>query len=323
MLVGACVTPTDPVLANSIINGRFGAEHVPHHLRVLLSAESGANDGAALPFLMFPMLILLGNGFFQTIKLWTLHVILFQILLSIVIGVIVGLAARKSLQNAEYFGLIDKESFLVFSIALAMTIMSLVTLFGSNDLLANFVAGVVFAWDDWFLEATKEAKIQEVVDFVFNLSFFVFLGTAIPWDLFKTLSIGRLMAAAILILLLRRLPIMMLLGKWIPELKSQKEAFFAGWFGPMGVGAIFYSCQVTIDWRNANILPIVWFIVLASIVAHGVTVPLFHLTMTRNITFSLPSSPILDPLYYNPFQHAPAPPSVGDDLQEMAREIHG
>jgi NhaP-type Na+/H+ or K+/H+ antiporter len=179
MMLGACIAPTDPVLVNSIIRGRFADTHVPSHLRTLITAESGANDGAALPLLMLPLLILLGRthdpgmaGFLRSIFTWFTHVWLFQIALSIVIGVITGFGARKSLQYAEYHGLIDKESFLVFSLALAMALSGIVTLLGSNDLLAIFIAGVVFAWDDWFLEATKEAKLQEVIDSVFNLSYF-------------------------------------------------------------------------------------------------------------------------------------------------------
>lgn len=39
MVMGACVTPTDPVLANSILKGKFADEHIPLHVRLLLSGE--------------------------------------------------------------------------------------------------------------------------------------------------------------------------------------------------------------------------------------------------------------------------------------------
>lgn len=278
-LLGACITPTDPVLVNSIVRGRYADMHVPGHLRTLISAESGANDGAALPLLMLPLLILVMSGPrpISLLSLWFTHVWLYQIFLSVLIGVAVGFGARKALQYAEYHGLIDRESFLVFSLALALALTGIVTLTGSNDLLATFVAGVVFAWDDWFLEATREARIQEVVDSVFNLSFFVYFGTAVPWEALASLSWERLLVGACLILALRRMPATYALRRWIPELRSRREALFVGWFGPIGVGAIFYSSLVTIDWSNAAILPIVWFLVMASVVAHGVTVPLIQL----------------------------------------------
>lgn len=43
--------------------------------------------------------------------------------------------------------LIDKESFLVFSIALALGVTGVVSILASDDLLACFVAGNVFAWE--------------------------------------------------------------------------------------------------------------------------------------------------------------------------------
>lgn len=51
LVMAACVTPTDPILAQSVVGGKFADKHVPAHIRHLLSAESGSNDGAAFPFL--------------------------------------------------------------------------------------------------------------------------------------------------------------------------------------------------------------------------------------------------------------------------------
>src|SRR3569833_1710013 len=51
LVIAACVTATDPVLASSVVGkGKF-AKKVPKHLRDLLSAESGCNDGMAFPFI--------------------------------------------------------------------------------------------------------------------------------------------------------------------------------------------------------------------------------------------------------------------------------
>ena len=51
LMCAACVTATDPVLASSVVGkGKF-AKRVPKHLRDVLSAESGCNDGMAFPFI--------------------------------------------------------------------------------------------------------------------------------------------------------------------------------------------------------------------------------------------------------------------------------
>jgi NhaP-type Na+/H+ or K+/H+ antiporter len=33
LAVAACLTPTDPILAAAVINGRYAEKHVPEHLR--------------------------------------------------------------------------------------------------------------------------------------------------------------------------------------------------------------------------------------------------------------------------------------------------
>ena len=41
LLAGAIVTPTDPVLARSIVSGRLAEECVPERTRNIITAESG------------------------------------------------------------------------------------------------------------------------------------------------------------------------------------------------------------------------------------------------------------------------------------------
>jgi NhaP-type Na+/H+ or K+/H+ antiporter len=57
-LTGACITPTDPVLSSVLVHGRFAEHYVPENVRHLLSAESAANDGLALPLVALPLLLL-------------------------------------------------------------------------------------------------------------------------------------------------------------------------------------------------------------------------------------------------------------------------
>jgi len=45
LAIGACVTPTDPVLSNSIVKGKFADKNIPKPLQKIIIGESGANDG--------------------------------------------------------------------------------------------------------------------------------------------------------------------------------------------------------------------------------------------------------------------------------------
>ncbi|CEG76702.1 hypothetical protein RMATCC62417_11562 [Rhizopus microsporus] len=296
LMIAACFTPTDPVLANSIVQGKFAEKHVPTHVRHIISCESGANDGLGYPFL-FLAVYLMQMDIGPAIGKWAYWIMAFNILLSVVIGFVVGYVARKLLKYCEQKKLIDNESFLVYSVALSFFLMGVVGLIGSDDLLACFIAGNSFTWDDWFRVETENAHLMEANNLL-NLSIFAYIGATMPWSSFNDYSIQitvwRLVVLAILVLLLRRLPIIMALYKAIPTIHTWREAVFTGWFGPIGVGAVFYAMvaleSVPEDGPNAHarqmIRPVVYFMVLASVVAHGVTIPLFYIGTfaTRTLT---------------------------------------
>ncbi len=58
LLVGAILTPTDPVVASSLVTGRLAEANLPRWLRRSLQLEAGANDGLALIFVLVPALML-------------------------------------------------------------------------------------------------------------------------------------------------------------------------------------------------------------------------------------------------------------------------
>lgn len=308
LVISACICPTDPILANSVVKGRFAEKHVPAHIRNALSAESGANDGMGFPFLFLAIFLIAEDNVGTAIGKWIYITCLFQIALSCVIGIVVGYVARKVLQWSERNHLIDKPSFLAFAIALALFVMSMTGFSGSDDLLACFAAGNAFSWDDWFRHETEEAHFQEVIDMMLNLAIFVYIGAIIPWSDFGNAELGltpwRLVVIAILVLFFRRLPIVLLLKPVMPAMKTYREAIFSGWFGPMGVGAVFLSIIAKEELNTAYegkeapvsiriICPVVLFIVFCSVIVHGTTIPLFKLgkrIRTRTLSISSISS---------------------------------
>lgn len=128
-----------------------------------------------------------------------------------------------------------------------------------------------------------------------------------PWREFGNSALGlspwRLVVIAILILFCRRMPIVIALKPIMPAMKTYREATFSGWFGPMGVGAVFLSTiakeqmeKVYEDEAEFPIIvdligPVVLFVVLASTLVHGSTIPLFQLgRRIRTRTLSIASS---------------------------------
>ena len=130
MIIGACVTPTDPVLSNSIVKGKFADKNVPKALQKIIIAESGANDGLGYPFVFLGLFLLKftsqgvesEGGVKTAIGLWFGEILGYQILLGVAYGAVVGWVAKELLHSAENRKFVDRESFLVFAITLAVSI---------------------------------------------------------------------------------------------------------------------------------------------------------------------------------------------------------
>ena len=164
-----------------------------------------------------------------------------QIVLGTVWGAMLGFGFRHLMKFCERKDLIDRQSYVAQYVSLALLTIGTTTMLGSDDLLAAFSCGTAFAWDGFFNKQTEQAVFSSVIDLLFNVAAFVFVGAWTPFTQFDnpelSLSVWRLVVIAILVLVLRRLPAMIALYKWIPDVKSLREAVFSGHFGPMGIGA--------------------------------------------------------------------------------------
>lgn len=151
LAVGACVTPTDPVLSNSIVKGKFADKNIPKELQKIIVAESGANDGLGYPFLFLPLYLMQyrgqEGGVAKAMGMWFGETWGYTIVLSIVYGATVGWIAKELLHWAEERRYVDRESFLVFAITLALFILGTAGMLGSDDVLACFIAGNTFTWE--------------------------------------------------------------------------------------------------------------------------------------------------------------------------------
>lgn len=163
--------------------------------------------------------------------------------MGIIIGGLLGFAFRHLMKFCQRHDLIDRHSYVAQYVSLAMLTIGVCSLLGSDDLLAAFSCGTAFAWDGFFNRQTEESVFSSVIDLLFNVAAFVFVGAWMPFDKFQdaelTLSVWRLIVIAILVLLLRRLPVMIALYKFIPDVKTFRESLFTGHFGPIGIGELF------------------------------------------------------------------------------------
>jgi Na(+)/H(+) antiporter len=317
LCIAACVTATDPVLASSVVGkGKF-AKRVPKHLRDLLSCESGCNDGMAFPFVYLAIYLIRYRPDANKVAFhWFCYTILYECIFGAVYGVIVGYLARRAIRWAHEKDLIDRESFLVFYFVLALFCAGSGALLGMDDLLVGFACGVGFSNDGWFLEKTEESHVSNVIDLLINLAFFVYFGSIIPWEQFNQpeligLTPWRLVVLGLLVLFFRRIPIMLMLKPIIPDIKTWREASFAGHFGPIGVGGLFVAILARAEletesttplavlpeegFEHLNIIEMIWpitcFLVIVSIIVHGSSIAVFTLgkrinTLTLTLSYT-------------------------------------
>ncbi|KAE9963114.1 hypothetical protein BLS_009622 [Venturia inaequalis] len=264
-VIAACLTPTDPVLAASVLSNSQFSTRVPARIRHLLSAESGCNDGISFPFLYFGLSILTRATLGATFKKWVLITILWQCILGTILGSITGYGFNHLLRYCHSKNYVLRASYLVFYLLLAIFSIGVASTLGVDDFLFTFSAGATFSSDGWFSRKTSSSNLANVIDLLLNSTMFVYFGTIIPWSQFTlswpdapvTITPWRLFAALVLILLFRRIPAVLLLKKTIPAMKTYREALFCGHFGPMGVGALFLALEsrAQLETDRSEVLP--------------------------------------------------------------------
>ncbi|KEP54571.1 transporter, monovalent cation:proton antiporter-2 (CPA2) family protein [Rhizoctonia solani 123E] len=312
LLISACITPTDPILANSITKGKYAEQSVHPRVRDIIVAESGANDGLGYPFIFLPLFAIMARSSEEfdapnrhlsgIIARWIYQTWLYEVALSVVLGLLIGWVARKSLRWCEEHHMLDEDNFIAYGIGLSFFCLGFLGVIGSDDLLCCFIAGNSFSWDDRQRIAAEDAGFQDIIDMLLNAAIFMYIGAIMPWYAFNDPVTGivpwRIVTLAVCVLLFRRLPWVVAIYKSIPVISSLKEAIFIGWFGPIGVSAIFYV-QIALEYLpkdsrdqvKKTVEPVVYFMVFSSILVHGITVPaskvlMRGVTLTRTLTQS-------------------------------------
>ena len=258
----------------------------------------------------------LGGDAGKAIETWVVEGWLYFILLGAVIGAVMGIASMSAITftlrrfvrpispssshiyaNTRIRKWIDTESLLLYPTALGLLAIGVCGLTGTDDLLACFCAGAAMNWNGTFLRETlaRHDEVNSSIDVLLNFGGFMYIGAIMPWSEFNSdvtgITPGRLIALGLLVLLLRRIPAMLVIYKAMPNtVKTWREALFMGYFGPIGIGAVFYvehafhlypKLDAVETHEEEDLLhamrPVVYFLVLFSILVHGLSIPALEL----------------------------------------------
>jgi NhaP-type Na+/H+ or K+/H+ antiporter len=260
-LLAAVLTPTDPVVTSAVVT----AQRVPALVRHTLNLESGLNDGLALPFVLFFLALASPSGGDAGTEAANLAG---EALVGAAIGVALGVAAGRLHRHLPGGGLTVRYEG-IYAIGFALVAFGFTDATYGNGLIAAFVCGIAMG-------AAEREVPDAFVDFAENasaifqvLTFFVF-GALIVTTHYDG-SVVALVAFAAFALLLAR-PVAVLLSLLRTRLPRPLQLFIA-WFGPKGVASMLFALIVlkSDDGQGEQIFDVAAIVILASIIAHGLT----------------------------------------------------
>jgi sodium/hydrogen antiporter len=259
-LLAAVLSPTDPVVTSVVVT----AQRVPALIRHTLNLESGLNDGLALPFVLFFLVLATpgGDAGQEAVEL------LGEAAFGAVIGGALGLLGGR-LHNRLPGGGVTARYQGIYAIGFGLAAFGLADVTFGNGLIAAFVAGLVLAAaehevpDSFVLFSENVSSIFQVV------TFFVFgaVIVAIGYDESVLPLLGFI---AFALLVARPVAVLgSLAGTTLP--RSQKA--FIAWFGPKGVASMLFALLVLDEpvAEGSLVFDVAAFVILSSILAHGLT----------------------------------------------------
>ncbi len=255
-LVGAVLSPTDPVFAAAIV----GRSDVPRRLRHLLNVESGVNDGLALPV----VIVLLAAAGAREVEPVTLAE---ELALGVVLGVAIAWVAIH-LERLHFFQAADRYQPL-YAFAIGLLVLGAGKLLHANLFLAAFAAGATVATVG--PEVRREFHgFGETVTELLKLAALLVFGALMSPQFFGEISLGGYVFALLALVVVRPAAIgLALLGSHI----GRREWIAAAWFGPKGFASVVYGLLILTAAvpGGQEMFHLVALVVVASILAHSST----------------------------------------------------
>jgi NhaP-type Na+/H+ or K+/H+ antiporter len=263
-LLGALLSPTDPVLSSGVVTD----PRVPRIIRHSLNLESGLNDGLALPaVLAFAAALEVGNRHF----VWW-HFVLQDVGLGFAFGLACGLIGSLLMPSADERSerRIPAHQKALYGLGVAFATYGVTVLPPhGNGFIAVFVAAIVVGVRRPDLRHYFAERAEEVVEIV-KLGIFTVFGSLLTvHGLFGDGWAAVAVVAATFLLARPTAVWVALAGTGV----DRAEKAFMAWFGPKGVATMTFSLLILGRdvHAGARIFNIAALAVFTSIIVHGLT----------------------------------------------------
>jgi sodium/hydrogen antiporter len=262
-LVGALLSPTDPVLSSAVVTN----PRVPRLVRHSLNLESGLNDGLALPaVLAFSAAASADRDF-----VWYEFVIQ-DVGLGFVTGIVVAFLASRLMPRTTALGQeVSAHQKAMYALGVAFASYGAATLPPEgNGFIAVFVAAIAFGIWRPDIRRCFETRSEDVIEVV-KLGVFLVFGAIFTFETLFEDGWATVAIAAFTLLVARPVAVFVALAG-SGQVDTAEKAFMA-WFGPKGVATMTFALFVlgSAVPGGERIAAIAALTVFISIIAHGLT----------------------------------------------------
>ncbi|MFJ6419839.1 cation:proton antiporter domain-containing protein [Streptomyces hydrogenans] len=278
-LVGVILAPTDAALGKTAISDR----RVPPLVRQGLNVESGLNDGMVLPFFVVLLAALPGTSYAAEGVAGTFWR---SLLLSTVLGLLIGGVAGRLLQAARARGWITREWRHVYVLAVAAASYEVAVVVDGSGFIAAWVAGFAFghalrnipagppettaAAGDEHRDTTPELA-EDLGGLLASISLLLF-GALLLGPALEHLTWQIVLYALLSLTVVRLVPVALsLLGSGL----RAPTVLYVGWFGPRGLASVVLGLLVAEEHVAGTELigRVVAVTVALSVLLHGASAP--------------------------------------------------
>jgi NhaP-type Na+/H+ or K+/H+ antiporter len=262
-LVGALLSPTDPVLSSSVVTN----PRVPRIIRHSLNLESGLNDGLALP----AVLALTAAAEAREDFVWW-EFVLQDVGFGFATGIAVAFVAARIMpreKGLERGPSAHQKAMYALGVAFVAYGMAVLPPEG-NGFIAVFVAAIAFGIWRPDIRECFEVRSEDVLEVV-KLGVFLAFGAIFTLDALFEDGWAAVAIAAFTLLLARPAAVFAALAG-SRQVGNDAKAFMS-WFGPKGVATMTFALFVLGSTAPdaERIAGIAALVVFVSVIAHGLT----------------------------------------------------
>lgn len=284
LLLGALISATDAAAVFSVLaarNLRLSGQLLP-----LLELESGTNDPMAV-FLTLGLIRLLSEP--ETSPLSVLLLFVQQMGIGLALGLVIGRLAVWLIARLH----LDVEGlYRVLTIALALFTYAVTALLGGSGFLAVYLVGLLLG-NSRVEGIERIGRFHDSLAWLMQIAMFLILGLLVFPSRLPAVALAGMLITLVSVLVAR--PLAVLLALLPLRRMPLREKLFVAWVGLRGaVPIVLATFPLLAGLPRAELLfDLVFFVVLASVLLQGTTVPLVArwLGVARPALASAPGAP--------------------------------